>query len=149
MGGEPKKAIVLLSGGLDSATTLAIAKAQGFETYALSFRYGQRHKVELEAAERVAKAFGTTQHTVVDIDLRRFGGSALTADIPVPKDRSLTEMAGGIPITYVPRAEHHLPVLRVGLGGGPSLHRHLHRGECSGLQRGIPTADPSSSSRSS
>ena len=77
------KAVVLLSGGLDSTTTLAIAKAGGFMPYALSFRYGQRHVVELSAAQRVAKALGVAEHVIVDIDLRRFGGSALTADIPV------------------------------------------------------------------
>ena len=97
-----KKAVVLLSGGLDSATTLAIARAEGYETYALSFRYGQRHAVELQCAEKVANALGVKQHTIVDIDLRIFGGSALTADIEVPKDRSDAEMGKEIPITYVP-----------------------------------------------
>lgn len=97
-----KKAIVLLSGGLDSTTTLAIARAEGYETYALSFRYGQRHAVELQCAEKVANALGVKQHTIVDIDLRIFGGSALTADIEVPKDRSDAEMGDEIPITYVP-----------------------------------------------
>jgi 7-cyano-7-deazaguanine synthase len=97
-----KKAVVLLSGGIDSTTALAVAKAEGFEPYALSFRYGQRHKVELESAARVAKAMGVTEYVVADIDLRRFGGSALTSDIAVPKDRSGDEMAQGIPITYVP-----------------------------------------------
>ena len=93
-----KKAVILLSGGLDSTTTLAIARDAGYETYAMSFRYGQRHTVELECAENVAKALGVKRHTIVDIDLRTFGGSALTADIAVPKNRSDT----GIPITYVP-----------------------------------------------
>lgn len=97
-----RKAVLLLSGGLDSATTLAIAKAQGFEVYALSFRYGQRHTVELKAAARVAEVMGAAEHKIADIDLRLFGGSALTADIDVPKDRSGDEMAHGIPITYVP-----------------------------------------------
>jgi 7-cyano-7-deazaguanine synthase len=97
-----KKAVVLLSGGLDSTTVLAVAKAEGFESYALSFRYGQRHKVELELAARVAKAMGVTEHVIADIDLRRFGGSALTSDIAVPKDRGLDEMGKGIPVTYVP-----------------------------------------------
>ncbi len=95
-------AVVLLSGGLDSTTTLAIAKAEGFTPYALSFRYGQRHAVELESAARVAQAMGVVEHVIADIDLRRFGGSALTADLPVPKARSLDEMGAGIPITYVP-----------------------------------------------
>jgi len=94
--------VVLLSGGLDSSTVLAIARHQGYEAYALSFRYGQRHAVELERAAQVADALGAAGHVVVDIDLRRFGGSALTADIAVPKSRSADEIAGGIPITYVP-----------------------------------------------
>ena len=97
-----KKAVLLLSGGLDSATTLAMAKRQGFEVYALSFRYGQRHAVELEAANRVAKALGAKEHKIADIDLRLFGGSALTADIAVPKDRSDAQIGEGVPITYVP-----------------------------------------------
>lgn len=96
------KAIVLLSGGLDSTTVLAIAKAEGFTPYALSFRYGQRHSVELESAGRVAKAQGVAEHLIADIDLRLFGGSALTAEIDVPKDREAEEMGTGIPVTYVP-----------------------------------------------
>ena len=97
-----KKAVVLLSGGLDSATTLAIARDEGYETYAMSFQYGQRHRVELQCAENVAKALGVKQHTIVEIDLRAIGGSALTADIEVPKNRLDTEMENDIPITYVP-----------------------------------------------
>src|SRR5579872_5444198 len=97
-----RKAVVLLSGGLDSTTTLAIAKEQCFRSYALSFRYGQRHEFELEAASRIAKASGVEQHTIVEIDLRSFGGSALTSDIDVPKGRNPEEMSTGIPITYVP-----------------------------------------------
>ena len=97
-----KKAVVLLSGGLDSTTVLAIALDEGYETYAMSFRYGQRHTVELQCAENVAKVMGVKQYTVVDIDLRTFGKSALTADIEVPKNRSDTEMGNGIPVTYVP-----------------------------------------------
>lgn len=95
-------AVVLLSGGVDSTTCLAIAKEQGFMPYALSFRYGQRHALELEAAQRVAQALGATEHVTIDIDLRRFGGSALTADIEVPKGRALADMADEIPSTYVP-----------------------------------------------
>jgi len=95
-----KSAIVLLSGGLDSATTLAIAKANGFRPLALSFRYGQRHAIELDAAREVTAAQGVAEHTIVDLDLRVFGGSALTADIAVPKDRGLD--SDEIPITYVP-----------------------------------------------
>jgi 7-cyano-7-deazaguanine synthase len=97
-----KKAVLLLSGGLDSATVLAMARAQGFEVYALSFRYGQRHAVELEAAARVAQTLGAREHRIADIDLRLFGGSALTSDIAVPKGRSDAEIMHGIPITYVP-----------------------------------------------
>lgn len=96
------KAIVLVSGGLDSATTLAIAKLEGFVPHAISFRYGQRHAVELEAARRVARAFEVAEHAIVDIDLRMFGKSALTDDIAVPKDRTVDDMNAGIPITYVP-----------------------------------------------
>ena len=97
-----KKAVVLLSGGLDSTTVLAIARDEGYDTYAMSFRYGQRHSVELQCAKNIAKALGVTQQTVVDMDLRTFGASALTADIEVPKNRSDAEMGKGIPITYVP-----------------------------------------------
>jgi 7-cyano-7-deazaguanine synthase len=97
-----KKAVVLLSGGLDSTTTLAIAMAEGFVPSALSFAYGQRHEAELAAAAQVAKRFGVREHVVAKIDLRMFGGSALTSDIAVPKDRPLAEMGHGIPITYVP-----------------------------------------------
>jgi 7-cyano-7-deazaguanine synthase len=97
-----RKAVILLSGGVDSSTTLGIAKSEGFETYALTFRYGQRHASEIEAAERVAKRVGVAEHVVASIDLRIFGGSALTSGIAVPKDRSAAEMADGVPITYVP-----------------------------------------------
>lgn len=97
-----KPAVVLLSGGLDSTTCLAIAKSQGFAPYALSFRYGQRHTHEVEAAARVAEAMGVARHVVMDIDLRTFGGSALTADIDVPKDRDVAAHGDEIPVTYVP-----------------------------------------------
>jgi len=97
-----KKAVILLSGGLDSATVLAIAKAWGYELFALSFSYGQRHAWELEAAKRVAASIGVAQHRTAAIDLRAFGGSALTDDIAVPKGRNPADMAHGIPITYVP-----------------------------------------------
>ena len=95
-------AVVLLSGGLDSATVLAIARSEGFTPYALSFRYGQRHAVELAAADKLARQHGVARHVTIDIDLRQFGGSALTADIDVPKGDSVDEIGGGIPITYVP-----------------------------------------------
>jgi 7-cyano-7-deazaguanine synthase len=97
-----RRAVVCLSGGLDSATTLALAKREGFELYALTFRYGQRHLLELQAAERVARQAQVAEHAVVEIDLRRFGGSALTAEIQVPKGRDEAQIATGIPVTYVP-----------------------------------------------
>jgi 7-cyano-7-deazaguanine synthase len=96
------KAVVLLSGGIDSTTTLAIALAEGYQPYALSFDYGQRHRIETEAAKRVAKCSGAKKHRIAKIDLRVFGSSALTDDIPVPKQRLEKEIAQGIPITYVP-----------------------------------------------
>ncbi|HXU40428.1 MAG TPA: 7-cyano-7-deazaguanine synthase QueC [Blastocatellia bacterium] len=99
---DRRKAVVLLSGGLDSTTSLAIARSQGFRLFALSFNYGQRHQAELESAARVAESLNAEHHLVVDVDLRAIGGSALTGDIEVPKQRSLTEMSSGIPITYVP-----------------------------------------------
>ncbi|MCW8834762.1 MAG: 7-cyano-7-deazaguanine synthase QueC [Rhodospirillales bacterium] len=99
---QPKpRAVVLLSGGLDSTTVLAIAMAQGFDVHTLSFRYGQRHAHELDAARAIAEGAGV-RHAVLDLDLSAFGGSALTADIPVPKDRDAAEMGAGIPVTYVP-----------------------------------------------
>lgn len=97
-----KKAVVLLSGGLDSSTILAYAINKGFDIYAISFSYGQRHKFELEASQKVAKHFGIKEHKTANIDLRVFGGSALTAEIEVPKGRTEAEMEGEIPITYVP-----------------------------------------------
>jgi 7-cyano-7-deazaguanine synthase len=99
---SPRRAVVLLSGGLDSATTLALAKEQGFELYALSVDYGQRHRIELDRARLIAKALGAVRHIIVTVDLRAIGGSALTAPIDVPKDRPYDDMAQGIPITYVP-----------------------------------------------
>lgn len=98
----PLPAVVLLSGGLDSATTMAIARAQGHAVHALSFQYGQRHAVELEAATAVARHLGAVRHVVAQVDLGVFGGSALTADIPVPKGRTEAERAARIPVTYVP-----------------------------------------------
>lgn len=97
-----RRAVVLLSGGLDSATALAIARAEGFDAYALSFDYGQRHDRELDSARRVAAALGAREHLVLRLDLRAIGGSALTADIAVPKGRSVEAMGSGIPVTYVP-----------------------------------------------
>jgi 7-cyano-7-deazaguanine synthase len=96
------KAVVLLSGGLDSATVLGVARSEGYETHAVSFRYGQRHSVEVDAAKRIARLMSVASHIVVEIDLRVIGGSALTSDTPVPKDRDHAEMAAQIPVTYVP-----------------------------------------------
>ena len=100
---KTRNAVVLLSGGADSSTVLAVARRDGFNVYALTFAYGQRHAAELKAAEtRVASRFGVTEHKVVNIDLRTFGGSALTSDLSVPKDRAISAMSEGIPVTYVP-----------------------------------------------
>ena len=98
----PSRAVVLLSGGLDSTTCAAVAREQGFELFALSFDYGQRHRFELESAQRLVQHLGIKRHVVLKIDLSQFGGSALTADIDVPKDREPKQMEKGIPITYVP-----------------------------------------------
>lgn len=102
MSGRSKPAVVLLSGGLDSATALAVARRDAFQCLALTIAYGQRHSVELDAATRVAKALGALEHRIVHLDLRSFGGSALTSDSAVPKDRPLEAMQEAIPITYVP-----------------------------------------------
>jgi 7-cyano-7-deazaguanine synthase len=99
---NPNRAVVLLSGGLDSATALAIAKSEGFECLSISFRYGQRHAYELNCAQRLAKLFSVKEHVIVDFDLRKFGGSALTSETAVPKDRPISDMGDGIPVTYVP-----------------------------------------------
>jgi 7-cyano-7-deazaguanine synthase len=98
----PRPAVVLLSGGLDSATALAVARREGFTPYAMTFRYGQRHSVEIDAARRVAAAQGVARHVVVDFDLRQWGGSALTGDVEVPKDRDVAHPSDEIPVTYVP-----------------------------------------------
>jgi len=97
-----RKAVILLSGGLDSATCLAIAKQDGYELQALSFKYGQRHEFEINAAKKIAKSMGVTKHVFMDINLRAFGGSALTDNIDVPKNRDVTEISSEIPVTYVP-----------------------------------------------
>ena len=102
MSASSPPAVLLLSGGLDSTTMLALARQQGFDVHAMTFRYGQRHASEIDAARRVARHYGVSDHVVVDIDLRTFGGSALTADIDVPKDRTDEAISTGIPITYVP-----------------------------------------------
>ncbi len=97
-----KRAVVLLSGGLDSATTLAISRGEGFDAYALSFNYGQRHRIEVLAAKRIAASLGAREHRIAEIDLRVFGGSALTDEIPVPKNRDEKNRSHGVPATYVP-----------------------------------------------
>jgi 7-cyano-7-deazaguanine synthase len=110
-----RKAVVLLSGGLDSSTVLAMARAQGFEPVCLSVAYGQRHAVEVERAKRVAESMGVQDVRVVKVDLGAIGGSALTADIPIPKDRRASEMGAGIPVTYVPARNTVLLALALGL----------------------------------
>ena len=102
MGAEERKAVVLLSGGLDSATTLAIARDAGYACHALSLRYGQRHATELDAAIKIAQSLNVASHRVLTIDLAQFGGSALTSGTPVPKGRSEDEIGTGVPVTYVP-----------------------------------------------
>jgi 7-cyano-7-deazaguanine synthase len=109
-----KPAVVLLSGGLDSATAFAFAKAEGFQVHALSIRYGQRHAVELEAARRVAQHLGAVKHLIVDVDLTAIGGSALTDKIEVPKDRPFEQIEAGIPVTYVPARNTVLLSLALG-----------------------------------
>ncbi len=111
---SPRRAVVLLSGGVDSSTSLAIAREQGFAVYALSVDYGQRHRRELDCARRVAQAVGAVRHTVVTVDLRAIGGSALTAAIDVPQDRPYDEIGEGIPITYVPARNTVLLSLALG-----------------------------------
>ena len=110
-----KRAVVLLSGGLDSATCLAWARARGFECHTLAISYGQRHQIELEAAARVARALGAASHRVVNVDLRAIGGSALTADVAVPKDRAEVAIATGIPVTYVPARNTMFLAVALGL----------------------------------
>lgn len=116
------KAVVLLSGGLDSATMMAIARHEGFEPCALTFRYGQRHAVEIEAARRIVQAMDVAEHLEVEFDLRSMGGSALTSSIDVPKDRSTEQMKKGIPVTYVPA--RNTIFLSFALGYAESLKAH-------------------------
>ncbi len=126
-----RNAVVLLRGGLDSTTTLAIAHSQGFEIHAMTFRYGQRHAAELEAAKRVAMAYPVRKHIFVDIDLRQFGGSALTSELAVPKDRSVAVMEREIPVTYVPARNTVFSLVCVGMGRGSGRQRRFR-----GRQRG-------------
>ena len=128
-----RRAVCLLSGGLDSSTCLALARREGYECYALSFDYGQRHRVELEAAARVAAALGAREHRTAVIDLRAFGGSALTADIDVPKRRSAAEMGAGDSDYLRSGSQYDFSFLCAGLGGGVGGFRYFHRRECAGL----------------
>ena len=135
MSQQKSKAVVLLSGGLDSATVLAIAKAEGHDVYALSFAYGQRHAWELECARAVALSMGAKEHRTVTIDLRAFGGSALTAEIAVPKGRAPEEMCEEIPITYVPARNTIFLSFALAWAECPRMQRYFYRSECAGLQR--------------
>ncbi len=135
-------AVVLLSGGLDSTTVLAVARRDGFTPYAMTFRYGQRHAVEIEAARKVATAMGVADHVVVDIDLRAWGGSALTADVDVPKDRDVDAPGDEIPATYVPARNTIFPSQFALAWAGPAgghrdLHRH-QRAQLSSRLSGLP-----------
>src|SRR5438445_11972240 len=135
------KAIALLSGGIDSTTALALAQRQGFEVYALTFRYGQRHEIEIAAARRVARALHVTRHEIVEFDLRRFGGSAHTDAIAVPKDRTPAELACGIPVTYVPARNTiflSLALAWAGVVGAADIFTGLPALEYSGYADGRP-----------
>jgi 7-cyano-7-deazaguanine synthase len=129
---QKPKCVVLLSGGLDSATSLAIAKSLGFDPYALTVIYGQRHHVEIEAAKKVAASIGVKEHRFVSVDLSQIGGSALTADIAVPKDRDEATMAGEIPITYVPA--RNTVLLSIALGYAEVI-------ECQDIYVGVNSVD--------
>ena len=136
-----ERAVVLLSGGVDSSTVLAIARAEGFACHALSFRYGQRHMAELRAAERVAAALGASSHRTIAVDLRAIGGSALTDAIDVPKDRTLAAMAQEIPVTYVPCRNLVFIALAAGLGETLGA-RHLFLGVNAIDYSGYPDCRP-------
>jgi 7-cyano-7-deazaguanine synthase len=136
-----KKAVVLLSGGLDSTVTLAVAMADGYEAYAMSFDYGQRHRVELDAAARVAEVLGARKHLVVRVDLGAIGASALTSGIEVPKGRTLAEMSGEIPVTYVPA--RNTVFLALGLAWAEALDaRHIFIGVNALDYSGYPDCRP-------
>lgn len=135
MTGTKPKSVVLLSGGLDSATCMAIAKSVGFEPYALTVIYGQRHKVEVEAAKRVAAAMGAAEHRFITVDLGQIGGSALTADIDVPKDRDEASMTAEIPVTYVPARNTVMLALALGYAeviGAEDIHVGVNAVDYSG-----------------
>ena len=136
-----KPAVVLLSGGLDSATVLAWMRREGFACHALSFRYGQRHSIELARAAELARTLGAVEHKVAEIDLRAFGGSALTADIDVPKDRADGEISHGVPITYVPARN------TIFLAFALAYAETLGASDMRSTIRAIPIVDPSSSLR--
>ncbi|MCK5145786.1 7-cyano-7-deazaguanine synthase QueC [bacterium] len=138
---DKQRAVVLLSGGLDSATVLAMARARGVDCYALSFRYGQRHSHELAAAKVVAETMGVKRHLILDLDFRAMGGSALTADIDVPKDRDTARMEDEIPITYVPA--RNIVFLSIALGWAETLHaRQIHIGVNAMDYSGYPDCRP-------
>lgn len=143
----PRRAVVLVSGGLDSATTLAVARSEGFECHSLSFDYGQRHRFELIAADNVSRQLGAVQHSTCRIDLRLFGGSALTDEIDVPKDRDDDTMSDGIPVTYVPA--RNTIFLSVALGWAEVLGAFdIFIGVNAVDYSGIPIAGRSSSANS-
>src|SRR3989442_666070 len=150
----PLRAVVLLSGGVDSATTLAIARSAGFSAHALTFRYGQRHAAEVDAARRVARPLGAAGHVVRGVARRRCGGSALTADIPVPKDRDAAEIGEGIPVTYVPGIPSPISAASRSLGTGmsavraepPQRRRATPRTTCPAAPRGRATRRAASTS---
>ncbi len=126
-----KRAVILLSGGLDSATVVAMARAEGYACYTMSFDYGQRHRAELDAAARVARDLGAVEHKVIGLNLNGIGGSALTdSSIAVPESPS-----EGIPVTYVPGTQHRVPVAGAGLGRSARCAGYLHRRQCGGLLR--------------
>ena len=141
-------AVLLLSGGLDSTTTLAIAQHEGFAVHALSFHYGQRHSIELDAARKIAEHFGVEKHLIVPIDLRLFGGSALTADLEVPKDRSPEQMGQDIPITYVPARNTIFLSFALAYAEVLGLAGHLPRASTPSIIPAIPIAGRSTSPRS-
>ena len=136
-------AIVLLSGGIDSATALAMTRATGRRCHALSFRYGQRHAVELAAAARVATALGAASHEIIDLDLRAIGGSALTAEIAVPKGRDEAEIGSGIPVTYVPARNTIFLAYAIALAEVRSASRDRRRASTCSIRPVTPTAVPS------
>ena len=131
---EKKRAVLLLSGGLDSTTVLALAKAEGYSIVALSFRYGQNHEHEAAQAQMIASHYGVSDHTIVDIDLAVFGQSALTADMEVPKSNSVEEISNRIPVTYVPARNTIFLSYALALAEVRKAPRNFYRSKCIGLQ---------------